>query len=67
MLALTVQKKGIGGGLKGWSPRPGYRPVPHAQKKAPHRKVFSKWQDSPDEVEAHERTAGAAGKVLEGR
>ena len=66
MLALTVQKKGIGGASKAGVPALDTARF-RTRRNPPHRKVFSKWQDSPDEVEAHERTAGAAGKVLEGR
>jgi len=39
------------GGLKGWSPRPGHRPVPHAQKKAPPVERISKWPESKDVAE----------------
>ena len=41
--------------------------VPHAQKKAPHRKVFSKWPESKGAAAAHERTQGAHVLALEGR
>lgn len=56
------------GGFKGWAGGRRNLAVPHLDKKQGRYEIgSSKWQGSPDEVEAHERTAGAAGKVLEGR
>ena len=65
MLALTVQKKGIGGASKAGVPALDTARF-RTRRNPPHRKVFSKWQDSPDEVEAHGRTAGVPVLALEG-
>jgi len=44
----------------------GNHPVYHAQKISPIGETISKWQDNPDEAEAHARTQEGAGLALEG-